>query len=383
MVEQQNGSAYTEILYSPLGKTAIMSGATVTKAFAYLPGGGTAIYNSSGLAYYRHSDWLGSSRLTSSQARGMYSSSAYAPFGEQYDLSGTSDASFTSHNADTASTLYDFTFREHSPSQGRWLSPDPAGLVAVDPTNPQTWNRYAYVGNTPLSQTDPLGLDDCPPDTICVTTWGWADIDPSLLLFAVGGGGPHFAPLIDQSGGGGGANNGKKCISPSTLRNLAATPEFGGLYAAYLASRAGAWLSGGTVGVGWGGSAGFGLGPSGTVAVGASVSGSLVFSTDGLGNSALAISFTPPVQLSAMSTNPNWFDAGGAAIGGLQVTASSSLVPTTIKFSASPDINGSVGPVGFDWTPDSVSLLFGPGVGARVGGSVGGSLSLSIPICKK
>lgn len=141
--------------------------------------------------------------------------------------------------------------------------------------------------------------------------------------------------------------------------------------------------------VGWdrwsrvGGSAGFGLGPSGTVAVGASVSGSLVFSTDGLGNSALAISFTPPVQLSAMSTNPNWFDAGGAAIGGLQVTASSSLVPTTIKFSASPDINGSVGPVGFDWTPDSVSLLFGPGVGARVGGSVGGSLSLSIPICKK
>jgi hypothetical protein len=36
--------------------------------------------------------------------------------------------------------------------------PDPAGLAAVDLTNPQTWNRYAYVGNNPLGNVDPLGL---------------------------------------------------------------------------------------------------------------------------------------------------------------------------------------------------------------------------------
>jgi hypothetical protein len=33
--------------------------------------------------------------------------------------------------------------------QGRWLSPDPSGLAAVNPA--QSWNRYAYVGNRPLN----------------------------------------------------------------------------------------------------------------------------------------------------------------------------------------------------------------------------------------
>jgi RHS repeat-associated protein len=145
----------------------------LTKAFVNLPGGGTAIYISSGLAYYRHSDWLGSSRLTSTQARGLYSSQAYAPFGEQYatyPTSGSVDPSYTGQNSDTVSSLYDFTFREHSMSQGRWISPDPLGTGAVDPTTPQTWNRYAYVAGNPLSFIDATGLNRsvggsyCQPD---------------------------------------------------------------------------------------------------------------------------------------------------------------------------------------------------------------------------
>ena len=160
MVEQGSGSTYTEVLYSPAGKTAIMSGTTLTEAFVPLPGGGTAIYNSSGLAYYRHADWLGSSRLTSTPSRTLHSSTAYAPFGEQYAASGTADPSFTGQNSDTVPSLYDFLFRRQSPSQGRWISPDPAGLAAVDPSNPQSWNRYAYVANNPLGFVDPLGLVD-------------------------------------------------------------------------------------------------------------------------------------------------------------------------------------------------------------------------------
>jgi RHS repeat-associated protein len=160
MVEQQTGSTSTQMLYSQLGKTALMNGQTLTVAFINLPGGGTAIYNSTGLAYYRHTDWLDSSRLTSTSSRTVSSDLAYAPYGEQYLATGTADPSYTGQNSDTTSSLYDFTFRENSPSQGRWVSPDPSGTAAVDPANPQTWNRYAYVMNNPLTSIDPLGLAD-------------------------------------------------------------------------------------------------------------------------------------------------------------------------------------------------------------------------------
>jgi hypothetical protein len=43
--------------------------------------------------------------------------------------------------------------------QGRWPSPDPSGLAAVNPNNPQSWNGYAYVLNNPLELLDPNGLD--------------------------------------------------------------------------------------------------------------------------------------------------------------------------------------------------------------------------------
>ncbi len=48
--------------------------------------------------------------------------------------------------------------RYYSPMLGRFLTPDPAGLAAASPADPQTLNRYAYVGNSPLGAIDPFGL---------------------------------------------------------------------------------------------------------------------------------------------------------------------------------------------------------------------------------
>jgi RHS repeat-associated protein len=159
MVEENMGSNYDEFDFTPTGaKLAFMSGQTLVKAFVSLPGGAQAVYTSSGLAYYRHKDWLGSSRLASTPTRTTFSDTALAPYGEAYAQSGTTDLNFTGMNQDVASGVYDFPAREYGAVPGRWPSPDPAGLAAVNPGNPQSWNRYAYVQNDPLSFTDPQGL---------------------------------------------------------------------------------------------------------------------------------------------------------------------------------------------------------------------------------
>jgi RHS repeat-associated protein len=135
-----------------------MNGTTLLKGFIPLSSGGQAVYTSSGLAYYRHTDHLGSSRFASAPTRTMYSDSAYSAFGEPYAQAGSIDSSFTGQDQDTTAGVYDFLMRKYDPGQSRWISPDPAGLAAVDPTNPQSWNRYAYVINNPLALTDPSGL---------------------------------------------------------------------------------------------------------------------------------------------------------------------------------------------------------------------------------
>jgi RHS repeat-associated protein len=157
MVEQNRSGTLTEVIYAPTGqKFALMNGTTLKKAFIALPGNATAIYTSAGLDHYWHTDWLGSARLAASPTRVVLSTVAYAPFGETYTSSGTPDLSFTGQDPDTTSGDYDFLSREYS-NEGRWASPDPAGLAAVDPTTPQSWNRYAYVENDPCEFTDPLG----------------------------------------------------------------------------------------------------------------------------------------------------------------------------------------------------------------------------------
>jgi RHS repeat-associated protein len=193
MVEQLNSGIYSQIVYAPTGqKFALMGGQTLQKAFVPLPGGLTAVYESGGLTYYRHPDWQGSSRFASTSSQGFYSSTAYAPFGEPYAQAGTPDVSFTGQNQDTVPNLYDFPAREYG-IQGRWPSPDPY-FGSIDSTNPQSFNRYAYLGNSPLNHVDPSGLD-----SFC---------QPTDCSGGNGGGGTSYYYYYNGGGNNGGGNNG-------------------------------------------------------------------------------------------------------------------------------------------------------------------------------
>ncbi|MDQ1639482.1 MAG: hypothetical protein QOF62_2821 [Pyrinomonadaceae bacterium] len=78
---------------------------------------------------------------------------------------------FTSKERDNETGLDYFGARYYSSTQGRFTSVDPENAGA-NPSDPQSWNGYAYARNNPLVYTDPEGRDYrvCGPDTKeCVT----------------------------------------------------------------------------------------------------------------------------------------------------------------------------------------------------------------------
>jgi RHS repeat-associated protein len=52
-----------------------------------------------------------------------------------------------------------FGARYYASSMGRFISPDPSGLAAVNSSFPQSWNMYVHAADNPLVFTDPTGLD--------------------------------------------------------------------------------------------------------------------------------------------------------------------------------------------------------------------------------
>ncbi len=142
IAEYDNGAAVA----SP-SREYIYSG---TQLIATIAGGATT---------YHHPDHL-SARVSTDSTGNTVRTLGHFPFGELWYETGTASKwKFTSYERDSETGLDHTWFRQYSSSLGRWMHPDPAGLAAVDPSNPQSWNRYAYALNNPLSNIDPTGLD--------------------------------------------------------------------------------------------------------------------------------------------------------------------------------------------------------------------------------
>ena len=90
----------------------------------------------------------------------------FTPFGEsrQNPAANDNNEHFTGHIADTHSGIVYMQARYDDPAIGRFLSVDP---VQFADAGPGYFNRYAYVHNDPLNNTDPFGLQNCEvvPDT--------------------------------------------------------------------------------------------------------------------------------------------------------------------------------------------------------------------------
>ena len=105
---------------------------------------------------------------------------SYFPWGEPKGTSNPQDTwNFATYWADSATGLDYAKNRYYSNAYGRFMTPDPS-RPGGGPSNPQSWNRYAYVSGDPVNFRDPRGLME---EEVC----GGEDGDP-----------------CDDGGGGGG-----------------------------------------------------------------------------------------------------------------------------------------------------------------------------------
>ncbi len=110
---------------------------------------------------------------------------SYFPYGEPRVGAGDH---FATYQRD-ATTSFDYAMnRYYSNVAGRFLTPDPYRRSAHR-SNPQSWNRYAYVQGDPVNANDPSGLDDweftcsgSPPQC----GWFWQDLPSYPWVVAPG-----------------------------------------------------------------------------------------------------------------------------------------------------------------------------------------------------
>jgi RHS repeat-associated protein len=139
-----------------LGGT-LNAGTTLANEYVYFNGMRVAVNVPTNTIYYYFGDQIGNLRTVTDASGNVCYNGDYTPLGwrDNYLYSCMQAFGFAGMNFEAEIPSYNTMFREYSPGQGRWLSPDPS---PGDITNPQSLNRYAYVLNNPMGMTDPLGL---------------------------------------------------------------------------------------------------------------------------------------------------------------------------------------------------------------------------------
>ncbi|MDP9054301.1 MAG: RHS repeat-associated core domain-containing protein, partial [Acidobacteriota bacterium] len=209
-VSKTAGGQTTIFVYDAWGKVA-----------AEYTTGGTVASACGTPTCYVTADHLGSTRMLTGNPVSTASVVRYdyAPFGQEItagyggrtismgyvSLPDATDPKYTGQERDQETALDWFQVRHMSGAQGRFQSPDPANAGAsLD--NPQSWNGYGYVGNNPLTYTDPSGMYMCASciaagsgNPIVIAAAAIIDAGAALASFFGFGGGGGPPPTISPS----------------------------------------------------------------------------------------------------------------------------------------------------------------------------------------
>jgi RHS repeat-associated protein len=168
-VSTQDGNGTNEYLYDAAGKrisTWVASSNFGSEGRIYWGDQQLGFRSSDGTTYFDHQDWTGTERVRTNfagSAAALYASFAFGDTSYAFDILNPSSG-YNQDNAFYAGLDYDSgsgtdhaMFRQYTPLQGRWMSPDPYS-GSYDPSNPQSYNRYSYALDNPVAMTDPSGL---------------------------------------------------------------------------------------------------------------------------------------------------------------------------------------------------------------------------------
>lgn len=130
---------------------------------------GAAPVGAGGLKYLA-ADAQGSTRVVTDGAGNVVARHDYLPFGEdvgagagrrteaqKYNAPDPTRQLYTGNERDDGTGLDHTWWRKYEHRSGRWTTPDPYG-GSMSAEDPQSFNRYAYVGNDPVNRVDPTGL---------------------------------------------------------------------------------------------------------------------------------------------------------------------------------------------------------------------------------
>lgn len=133
-------------------ETNVVAGKADNSSYFFANGERVAKKDSTG-TYFYHPDHLGGVNAVTSAAGAVVAKTSYLPFGEVRQ-GGQEKFSYTGKEKDKATDLYYFDARFNSAELRHFTQADSAD---PDLSDPQDLNRYAYVGNNPLSYVDPDG----------------------------------------------------------------------------------------------------------------------------------------------------------------------------------------------------------------------------------
>ncbi len=162
------------------------------QAYIYGPTGNIAIVQDDGAnnVYYPLKDHLGSTRVLTNSEGGNVGYFNYSPFGETLNSTISPPIKlryrYTGQEYDAETNLYNYRARLYDPAIGRFYAPDPSG---------QQNSSYAYVGNNPISLTDPTGEWFGLDDLFATAIGAFVGVTVELVSEAVSGDGISFSKL--------------------------------------------------------------------------------------------------------------------------------------------------------------------------------------------